>query len=171
MDAEDPLDWPDGGLAPWARRVCTAAAEAFLADEDEDGTLVPGGAELCERAVAAFDHAVGRSSSDLRRGFAVLAFALEVLPVFLIGEPSRMTRLPLARRIAYLEALEASRIGLLSMLFVAFKLPLLIPAFEEGEELELTGFDRPSTVARRKRLPISAAEDGAIRSRRTEART
>jgi hypothetical protein len=71
-----------------------------------------------------------------------------------------MSRLPLERRLAYLEALEASRIGWLSMLLVAVKVPLCIPAFEEGEELRSTGFDRESLSARR-RLPVVAQDEAA----------
>jgi hypothetical protein len=148
----DRLDWPRLGLSSRSRRVCVAAVEALLSDEDEDGVLVPASPEVCARAVGAFDHAVGRSSGDLRRGFAVLTFLLEILPPVLIGSFSRMSRLPIARRVAYLEALETSSFGLFAMLFVAFKVPLCIPAFEEGDELASTGFDRPSTVSRR-RLP------------------
>jgi hypothetical protein len=134
--------------------VAWAAAETLLCDEDERGELVAPRPEVCDRAVAALDHSVGRSSADLRRGFSVLAFLLEWLPLFVIGAPGRMSRLPLERRLAYLEALESSRIGLLSMLLVAFKVPLCIPAFEEGEELRMTGFDRESTTSRR-RLPVA----------------
>jgi len=36
----------------------------------------------------------------------------------------------------------------------------LIPAFEEGEELRTTGFDRESTADRR-RLPIAPAREAA----------
>ena len=64
--------------------------------------------------------------------------------------------LSIDERVRYLEALEQSRIGLLSMLFVAFKVPLSLTAFEEGEELRMTGFNRESTVARR-RLPMLSA--------------
>lgn len=60
-----------------------------------------------------------------------------------------MTSLSLADRVRYLSALEASRSGLLAMLFLAFKVPMGIVAFEEGDELRSTGFDRPSTTARR----------------------
>ena len=56
----------------------------------------------------------------------------------------------------YLEALEASKIGWFPLLLVAFKVPLCFPAFEEGDELRETGFDRPDTVARRK-LPVLVA--------------
>ncbi|WP_437736245.1 hypothetical protein [Sorangium sp. So ce1335] len=165
----DRRDRPGRGLAPWTRRVAQAAAEAMLCDEDERGELVPPGAGVCERAVAALDLSLGQASPETRRGFALLAVCLEVLPLFVIGAFSRMSRLPLARRLAYLEALESSRSGLLAMLLLAFKVPLCIPAFEEGAELALTGLDRESTAARR-RLPALRPAAGAPPSAPVEAR-
>jgi hypothetical protein len=150
------LDWGRSGLSARAARVARAVTEAMLSDEGDGGELVPGSPAACARAVAWLDDSLGRSSPDLRRGFAVLSFILEWLPVFVIGAPSRMTRLPLARRVAYLEALESSRVGLLAMLLVAFKVPLSMAAFEEGDELASTGFDRPDTTVRR-RLPTLGA--------------
>lgn len=79
----------------------------------------------------------------------MLVLLLQMLPLFVIGAPRRMTSLSLADRVRYLEALETSRFGLLSMLLLAFKVPMSIAAFEEGEELRSTGFDRPSTASRR----------------------
>ena len=155
-DAAARLDWKRPGLSAWQRRVMVAVTEALLADEDPAGTLLPGDAAACARAAAWMDDSLGRSSGDLRRGFVVLSLAMEWLPLFLLGVPSRMSRLPLARRITYLEALEASRFGLLSMLLVAFKVPLAIPAFEEGDELASTGFDRP-TLASRRLLRVTGA--------------
>jgi len=149
----DRLDWPTHGLSGRARRVIVAYAEAMFADEDAEGRIVAASPLVCERAVSWLDHSVGRASADLRRGIGVLTLLLELLPLFVIGTFSRMSRLPIAERVRYLEALEASRLGLLSMLFVAFKVPMSIAAFEEGEELASTGFDRPSTTSRR-RLPI-----------------
>jgi hypothetical protein len=134
-----------------------AATEALLCDEDDSGVLLAPPAAISERAVDEFDHAVGRGSTDLRRGYAVLSFVLEWLPLLLIGTPSRMSRLSLAKRVQYLEALEASSVGLLVMLYVAFKVPLCIPAFEQGDELASTGFDRPHTTSRR-RLPTARAQ-------------
>ena len=148
----DRLDWPRLGLSARSRRVCLAEASALLSDEDAAGRIVPAGAELCERTVGALDHAIGRSSGDVRRGFAVLTFLLEILPWVLLGTFSRMSRLSIERRVAYFEALETSPNGLCSMLFVAFKVPLCITAFEEGDELASTGFDRPSTASRRRLL-------------------
>lgn len=147
--AEEEGKRPAGGLSGRSQRILFATAEALMCDQDETGALVSPPAETCSRAVASLSVAVGSSSPDLRRGYAVLALALELLPLFVIGTPARMSRLPLDRRVAYLEALETSRIGLLSMLMVAIKIPLLIPAFEEGPELLMTGFDRPSLRSRR----------------------
>jgi hypothetical protein len=156
-EADDRLDWRGHGLSARARHVARAAAEALLADEDGAGHLVACPEKTLDRAVEALDRAVFRGSADVRRGFGVLSFALEWLPIFVIGAPSRMSQLSLGRRVHYLEALESSRIGLLAMLMVAFKVPLCIPAFEEPEELARTGFDRPSTTARRA-LPVLARD-------------
>jgi hypothetical protein len=150
------LDRPKSGLSARSQRIAWAVTEALLCDEDERGALVPASPAACARAVAGLDDSLGRSSGDLRRGFAVLAILIEFLPLFVIGAPRRMSRLPLDRRLAYLEALEMSRVGLLCMLLVAFKIPLCVPAFEEGEELLSTGFDREHLSARR-RLPLAAA--------------
>ncbi|MDI1448821.1 hypothetical protein [Polyangium sp. 6x1] len=147
--ALDRLDWPAQGLSPRARRVVFAYAEAMYADEDEQGAIVPASPAICERATSWLDHSVGRASGDLRRGFAVLTWLLEMMPLFVIGAFSRMSRLPIARRVGYLEALERSRFGLFAILLVAFKVPTSVAVFEEGEELASTGFDRPSTTARR----------------------
>ncbi len=157
---DDRLDIQAPGLSARSRRVAWAVAEALLCDEDEDGRLAPASAEVCERAVGALDRSLGRSSADLRRGFGVLTLLMDLLPLLVIGAFGRMSRLPLERRLAYLEALEASRFGLFAMLLVAFKVPLCIPAFEEGEELRMTGFDRESTASRR-RLPIAAEREAA----------
>lgn len=154
------LDWRRRGLSPFSERVALAVIEAVMSDEDAEGRLVPGRPEMCARAVAVLGDTVGRGSADLRRGFGVLAFFMEMLPLFVVGAPSRMSRLPLDRRLAYLEALEGSRIGWLPMLLVAFKVPMCIPAFEETEELGETGFDRPTTVARRA-LPVAGRGAGA----------
>lgn len=140
------------GLSRRAERVAWAAMEAMLADEDAAGNLVPGSAAACERGVMWLTLATGQASGDVRRGFGLLTFCLQWLPLFVIGAPRRMTSLSLAERIRYLEALETHRIGLLAMLMLAFKVPMGIAAFEEGEELRSTGFDRADTTSRRRLL-------------------
>lgn len=154
---EDRLDWKRSGFSPRTRAVAFAVAEALLSDEDDDCNVVPGSPETCARAVDALDRAAGRSSPDLRRGFLVLALLMQWLPLVVIGVASRATRLSIEDRVRYLSALEASRFGLFSMLLVAFKVPLCIPAFEEAAEFATIGIDRPDPAARR-RLPIATAE-------------
>lgn len=149
------LDWPRDGFWKISRRVAYAAAEAFLSDRDEAGRLIPGPEGACARAVRALGHSVGRTGTDLRRGYNFVLVLLELLPLFVLGTPSRMSRLPLEQRVAYFEALEASNNGLLAMMLIAIKVPLCMPAFEEGDELALTGFDRPSTTSRRRLDTIS----------------
>ncbi|MFO0592204.1 MAG: hypothetical protein U0441_31965 [Polyangiaceae bacterium] len=150
------------GLSPRAERVCRAAIEAMLADEDPDGRLVPASPAACDRAVLWMTSAAGVMSGDLRRGLGLLTFALQVLPIVVIGAPRRMTSLSLADRVRYLSALETHRIGLFAMLAIAFKVPMCIAAFEEGEELASTGFDRPDTVTRRGLLLAQAAQTAEI---------
>ena len=130
----------------------------MLADEDAEGRLFPPSDAACDRAVDWLSSAAGVTSGDLRRGLGLLTFLLQMLPIVVIGAPRRMTSLSLADRIRYLEALEAHRFGLFAMLAVAFKVPMCIAAFEEGEELASTGFDRPDTVTRRSLLIAQRAE-------------
>jgi hypothetical protein len=146
-----PGDLPRG-LPPRAERVARAAIEAMLADEDAAGRLIPPPAATCDRAVDWLTNAAGAASGDLRRGLRVLTFFLQMLPIVILGVPRRMTSLTLAERIRYLEALETHRVGLFAMLAMAFKVPMCIAAFEEGDELASTGFDRPDTVTRRSLL-------------------
>jgi hypothetical protein len=134
-------DWGRRAFSPARRRSIAALAEAMFSDENETG-LVPAPAVLAERVADEFDLLVGAGSGDLRRGFGLLAFIVEWLPLFLMGELSRASRLSLARRLTYLHRLEHAKIGLLATLFVAFKLPLTMIAFELAPELGLTGFDR-----------------------------
>lgn len=148
LDVSD-RDWGRRAFSPASCVVVRALVEALFSDEDPDHGLAPARPELAERVVDEFDLFVGAGSTYLRRGFVLLVFAIEWLPFFAIGAFSRASRLPLARRMAYLQALEHSKIGLLTMLFVGLKLPLTMLAFETGQELRMTGFDRPSLGSRR----------------------
>ncbi len=143
------LDPPLYGLPRWGRRITFSLAEALLADEDDAGVIEPAPPALAERAVEWLDRSIGRGSATLRVGFTVLALLVELLPLVVLGTPRRMSRLPIARRVAYLEALEASRLGLLTMIAVAFKVPLVLAAFEAPEELRSIGYDRGDITARR----------------------
>src|SRR5450432_3825219 len=99
-------DWGRRAFSPKRRRSIAAMAEALLSDEDERGLLVAPLRELIDRVVDEFDLLVGAGSSDLCRGFRALAWLIEWLPIFMIGAFSRASRLPLARRVLYLESIE-----------------------------------------------------------------
>ena len=147
-------DWGRRAFGPARRRTIASLAEALFSSESEAG-LVPASAELAERVADEFDLLVGAGSSDLRRGFGLLAFLVEWFPVFMLGELSRASRLPLARRLAYLHRLEHARFALVATLFVAFKLPLTMIAFELAPELALTGFDRATISTPRRVLKMA----------------
>lgn len=157
--AEAALGGAPRGLSPRAERVCRAAIEAMLADEDAEGRLLPASPAACDRAVLWMSRASGVMSAELRRGLGLLTFLLQMLPIVVIGAPRRMTSLSLADRVRYLSALETHRIGLFAMLATAFKVPMCIAAFEEGDELASTGFDRPDTVTRRSLLLAHVPEE------------
>ncbi len=147
-------EWGRRGLSRRERRIVFSFVQAALAEVAEDGCS-PLAAERawCQRIVASYDLAVGNGSRQLRMGIAALLRALNWLPLVVVGKPLPMTALPLRDRIRYLEALERHRWGPFTVLLVACKVPMLMPAFEVGEALAMTGFDRPHIAARR-RLPV-----------------
>lgn len=118
-----------------------------MADRDGRGRLVPPAADECARVVESFDRAIGATSVNLRGGVAALLALVELLPPLVVRRMRRMSKLPLAERIAYLQALEDSPIGVLTVVLVGLKIPMAIYAFEEGEALRMTGFDRSSTAS------------------------
>jgi hypothetical protein len=146
-------DWGRRAFSPKRRRSISAVVEAMLSDHDEQGQVV-GDRELTDRVTDEFDLLIGAGSGDLSRGFRVLAWLIEWLPLFIIGAFSRASRLPLARRVHYLDRLEHAPIPLVAMLLVAFKLPITMIAYEVGPELRLTGFDRETISTPRLTGPV-----------------
>jgi hypothetical protein len=151
-------DWGRHAFSPARRRSIAALAEALFSDENEDG-LAPAPAGLCERVAEEFDLLIGAGSSDLRRGFRVLAFLVEWLPILVLGDLSRASRLPLGRRLAYLYRLEHARFALIATLFIAFKLPLTMIAYELGPELASTGFDRATISTPRQARKLAVLQE------------
>jgi hypothetical protein len=140
-------DWGRRGLTAAGRRIALAAAEALLSDRDEHGRLVAPAPAACQRVADEFGLAIGACSANLRRGVGALLGLVELLPPLVVRRPARMSRLPLPERVGYLQALEDSRLGVLAMLLVGVKIPMAISAFEEGDALRMTGFDRATTTA------------------------
>jgi hypothetical protein len=141
-------DWGRRAFSPKTKRVLAAIVEAMFSDEDEVG-LRPAPAALTERVVDEFDLLIGAGSGDLGRGFRILSFIVEWIPIFIIGVFSRASRLPLGRRVSYLHKLEHAKIALVATLLVAFKLPLTMLVYEQQPDLRATGFDRETVSTRR----------------------
>ena len=148
-ESANSLDWGRRVFSPARLRTIHALVEALFSSEDDQGRLVPARGELADRVTDEFDLLIGAGSTDLRRGFVLLTWLIEWLPLFFLGVFSRASRLPIARRLAYLDRLEHAKIGLVATLLVGFKIPLTILAFEQGPELRLTGFDRETLSTRR----------------------
>ncbi len=149
-------DWGRRGLSDSACAVVMAALEALLCDRNASGELVAPAAPWLERVKDDYDRSIGVTSLQVRLGMRVLIVLLEWLPLCVLGRAIRMSRLSLNDRVHYFEALEGHRFALLTMLLVATKIPMLVSAFESGDALKLTGYDRPTTSARR-RLPVARA--------------
>ena len=145
-------DWGRSGLTARARAVARAAAEAVLAKMGPGDELVAPASGWVDRIVDDYDHALGQASRPIRMGVNALIVSFDVLPVVVAGGLSPLRRRSLNDRLRFLDRVENHRLGALTMAWIAIKVPLLVSAFEEGEPLAETGFDRPSTTSRR--LPI-----------------
>jgi hypothetical protein len=151
--APNSRDWGRRAFSPTRRRSIGALVEAMLSDENEQGQVMADRG-LTDRVTDEFDLLIGAGSGDLSRGFRVLSWLIEWLPLFIIGAFSRASHLSLARRVHYLDRLEHAKIPLVAMLLVAFKLPITLIAYEVGPELRLTGFDRESIATPRLTSPV-----------------
>jgi len=148
-------DWGRRAFSKRQRRIVAALVEALFSSESDAG-LAAAPPELAERVTGEFDLFIGAGSPDLHRGYRLLVWLIEWLPIVILGAVSRASRLPLARRLAYLDRLEHAKIGLLATLLIAFKIPLTMLVFELGDELRGTGFDR-DTVATPRIFALRAA--------------
>src|SRR3954469_14170269 len=106
-------DWGRRAFSQKRRRAISALVEAMFSREDAVG-LHPAPRELAARVTDEFDLLIGSGSGDLGRGFRLLIWLIEWLPIFFIGIASRASRLPLGHRVGYLHKLEHARIALLA---------------------------------------------------------
>ncbi len=155
-DASD-RDWGRRALGPRARRVASSLVEGVLADTDDSGRIVPAAPELTQRTVEGIDLMIGAASPQAQRVWRVGLLLLEWLPIVYVGALRRMSRLPIARRVLYLERVERTRFGLLSALLAGLKVSICVHGYEDNPELAATGFDRGDLAAPR-RLAAAQAE-------------
>ena len=139
------------------RGVIGAFVDGLLAGRDDggDGALRPPAPELRERVVLDFDDWVSHGSATLPLMLGAILWALEWAPPLVVGRASRMSRLSLAERLRYFDSLEHHRLGLVAAAFVGLRVPLYILTYEAGDELALTGFDRPTLATPRRLLPLA----------------
>src|SRR4051812_32770378 len=114
-------DWGRRAFSKNQRRIVSALVQALFSSES-DGTLAPAPPALSDRVTDEFDLMIGAGSTDLRRGFRILVWLIEWLPIVVLGAASRASRLSLARRLSYLDRLEHAKLGLLATLLIAFKI-------------------------------------------------
>jgi hypothetical protein len=143
--------WGRRGLDAGTRRIARSALEAILCDE-QNGQIVAPAPDWVDRVLDDYDLSVGNAGPQVRLGLRALWRALEWLP--LGSKIGRMSALSLPDRVAFLDGVEHHRFAAVTMIFIALKVPSTLSAFEEGEPLRETGFDRPTTSSRR-RLPVS----------------
>lgn len=153
-DVPSAKPWGRHGLDPGARRIAASALEAILSDR-RDGVLIAADAAWVERVLEDYDLSVGIAGRQVRIGLSALWRVLEWLPLSM-GKLRPMSRLSLADRVAFLDAIEHHRVAAVTMIFIALKVPSTMSAFERGDPLRSTGFDRETAGARR-RLPMEEA--------------
>lgn len=139
--------------------VIDGLLEALVSDRPEGGALVGASAAMRRRVVPEFDDWVRHGSQMLRLALPALLWLIELMPLFVVGRFSRMSRLPLDARLHYLESLEAHPIGLFATAFMGVRTPILLLVWEEGDELRETGFDR-ETVSTPRKLPLTGGVRG-----------
>jgi hypothetical protein len=157
-EPETAAEWGRPGLSRRERRIAGAAIEALLCDT-RDGVLHAPAPSWRDRVVGCFDRSLGACSTQERFVMRLLLWLLELLPPLVVGRLSRMSRLSLPVRVAYYDALERHARWPLALLAAATKIPMLIGAFEEGDALRWTGFDRPSISTRRALARAPTARD------------
>jgi hypothetical protein len=157
---------PAGGEGGARRRLSSAAwgvvdamAEALLADVDDAGRLVGPPADERARLVAEFDDWMLHGGAVVPVASGWVLRLLDLLPLLIVGRLSTLRGLPLGARINYLEAVERSPVGLLATALISVKIPLVMLAYETGERLATTGFDRGSLGERRR---LQLIEPGPI---------
>ena len=131
-------DWQRVTFGPFARRAIRAVAEALFTD---DTVRDEGAPARFDWLVLDADAMISNGSRQLRVGMRISITLLELLPLFVVGRPSRCSTLPLPLRVRYLQRLEAGPITQLALLVVLWKSLLTILWFEHPEAAPHLGHD------------------------------
>ncbi len=163
-------DWERTTFGPFGRRVLRAIAESFFTDPQVDDPRAPA---RFDWLVDDVDDFLSQASPSLRTGSRIALVLLELLPLFVIGEPSRASSLPLADRTRYLAKVEASNVPYVALLCVMFKTLMTVLYFEHPEAAPLLGHDgrheRFRRVSQPRALPVVLPVSGAPAERARRA--
>ena len=150
-------DWQRVTFGPFARRAIRAVAEAMFTDQT--APVDEGAKARFEWLVLDADAMISNGSRQLRLGMRCTIVLLELLPLFVVGQLSRCSALPLSTRVRYLQRLEAGPITQLALLVVLWKSLLTILYFEHPEAAPQLGHDgrheRHARVKTKRALPLA----------------
>ena len=132
-------DWERTTFGPFARRVIVGLCGAFFTDPDAPPD--EGAAARFEWVSKDADAYVSNASGQMRFGFWMMLFVLEMLPLFVVGRWSRCSSLPLDVRVRYLDKLDRGPAVFLALFVTAWKTLLTILYFEHPEAAPKLGYD------------------------------
>jgi hypothetical protein len=179
-ETADARDFRRTVFGPRSRPLVFAIAVALMTDPAHPEAS---SAARFEWVVDEADDYIGHASKQLATGLMLALWALEWLPIVIVGRFARASSLSPADRVAYFARLEAHPIALFSLLVVAWKTILTILWFEHPDNAPVLGDDgiharylnvRPGLRAPSTHVPFRALQGGALVSAkpaRTDAKS
>jgi hypothetical protein len=116
------------------RVVLVALAEAMFS---EDGDVAR---EKLESFVWKVDALVSTASRESRAGLRFMLWFIRWSPILLFFSLSTFEGLTVDRRVAVLDRMDRSRVGLIALMLVAYRTLLTMVFYEDPEELKLLGY-------------------------------
>lgn len=144
------LPWSGSGCAPEGGLITFSSSEYAVADAFAR-TLIPDGGAFEAGAgsvglAGRMDAYLSTERPEVLSGFASALWLLNLGPLFVIGKPRRFTKLDLADRESYLEALPTS-FGLAREIYNALRRSFMFLFYNIDETWKPLGYDGPWTVA------------------------
>jgi hypothetical protein len=116
------------------RVVLVALAEAMFS---EDGDVAH---EKLESFVWKVDSLVSNASRESRAGLRFMLWFIRWSPILLFFSLSTFDALGVEKRVAVLDRMDRSSIGLIALMLVAYRTLLTMAFYEDPEELKLLGY-------------------------------
>ena len=129
-------------LSAREQEIAEAVCEALLSDRDDVGGYLPPTASTVTDATVQLDRFLTATTTRTRLAFRGILHVIQVSPTALLHTTQRFTALTLRERIDALTRAEHSQTGWLAIALMGLKVPLTMAAYEQGNNLALTGFER-----------------------------